>query len=217
MNHNFTNPRYKSKFWFYLTNPTLWFGFEQRLSDDLINVIGDTILLERAAYNYSTRFHRYLLYRVWGRKFIHIKEKPYSTTIINGSPRRWGIRLAGTFLSQRGVRWYHTSRVLNHPLPSKIHPLTMNFITKNPYAILGLIQHPTSDYGKLQQLSKKLLWPSPQKLYKTPNQNIINESRAMKLTETLEVNLVMRFKQLAQNGVIIGTYNSMKIGLNIPN
>jgi hypothetical protein len=122
---NFTNPRYKSQFWLYISSPTFWFGFEHQYSPDLLDVLNRTILLESIARKYSTRFRMNILYRIWGRRYITMKEKPYSSSISTGYPKRWGIRLAGHYSYLKGVRWFHSNRVLYAPLPDKLHPLTL--------------------------------------------------------------------------------------------
>jgi hypothetical protein len=212
---NFKNPYYHSRFWFYMANPTLWFGFEQQFHRDLKDVLERTILLESVIYKHYTKFHKDLLFRVWGYRFTTFSTKPYKADIVfTGSPKRWSIRVAGLYLKREGVRWFHSTRVVLSPLPEKIHPLTMYFVKNNPYAILALVNHPSTHFGQLQRVSKKVEWPTAEKMYKNLHPNIIFESKNTSLIETLEVNFVMRFKNLAPNGVLIGTYNSIKNRIN---
>lgn len=212
---NFANPRCYTNFWFYVRHAQYWYGFEHIYPPDLLDVIRRTCALEEIAYAHSRKLSRALLFRVWGRKntldIVALKAglKDYSKTIITGIPRRWSIRLAGCYYHKKGTRWFHSSSVLYNPLPNKIHPLTIHFIKKDPYAVLVLLNHPATDFTLVQRMTKQLNWPSPAHLY-TNYATIEVEPRSKTLMEVLEANFVMRFQCLIKEGVIIGTYKPMK-------
>jgi hypothetical protein len=202
---NFNHPRYYHRFWFYLPRAEYYFGFEYTYPPDLLDVIRKTCALEEIAYTHSTKYSDDLTNRVWGHK--HTLD--YSKTIMTGLPRKWPVRIAAFYWNKKRVRWYHTSTVLYSPISEKIHPLTIHFIKNNPYAILSLVNHPGQNFGLIQKVSKNVTWPTPKELYKDTSKILIeNENKT--LTDVLEVNLVVRFKSLAQNGVILGTYKPMK-------
>jgi hypothetical protein len=208
---NFANPRYYSKFWFYLPRAPQYFGFEYTYPPDLLNVIRKTCAFEERAYACSNRFKDDLSYRVWGRRHVSLKEKPYYKVVVTGYPKRWSMRIAAFYWQKKGIRWFHSSSVLYNPLPDKIHPLTIYFLKNNPYGILALLKHPGQNFGLIQKVSKNINWPSPSELYKDTSQTqIIVEPSSKTLTEVLEANFVIRFQSVVKKGVIIGTYKSMK-------
>ena len=65
------------------------------------------------------------------------------------------------------------------------------------------------------RLAAKKKFPSPSKLYSAYDTNkILLPENDTNLVETLESNLVMRFKCLTKDNIIIGTYNKMKSLIN---
>jgi hypothetical protein len=129
-----------------------------------------------------------------------------SEVVLLGQPRRWSIRVAGTFKSQYKIRWFHTSTPL---LTKPLHNLTIYFIKNDPMAVLALINHPKQNIALIQKLTKHIQWPQPRTLYKEIYPNILlNEDR--NLLEVIETNFVMNFASLANKGVILGVYKAMK-------
>jgi hypothetical protein len=213
---NFDKPRYYHRFWFYLPRAEYYFGFEYTYPPDLLEVIRKTCALEESI---SPRIRPYDLFnRTWGRRHIldlvALKRpgstpKEYSRTIITGFPRKWSIRIAAAYWDRERIRWFHTTRVLYHPISEKIHPLTIQFIKKDPFAILSLLNHPGQNFAAIQKASANVTWPTSKDLYgETSKVQIPNKSNT--LVEVLEINFVMRFQSLAQQGVILGTYQTMK-------
>lgn len=211
--HNFINPRYPLIFWSQLLNASFYYGFEQQFDPDIVSILGTTSLAYNEMYKHIIKRRKEVIYmyRVWGRRYsFNIKSNPMVKSIITGNPKRWSIRISAAYSSKTGIRWFHTSKILQNPLPNKIHTGTLYFIKNNPYAIIALINHPSSNFSSIQQITKKLIMPSPQTLYNNIPNNILLDNKKNTLIDTLESNFVMRFKPLTVNGVIVGTYNNMK-------
>ena len=212
---NFTNPRCYRKFWFYLPRAEYYFGFEYIYPPKLLDIIRKTCALEEIAYARFVKLSRPLPNRVWGLRrtldLVALKNKQanYARVSITGLPRKWSIRIAAYYWKYNGIRWFHTSTILHYPISERLHPLTIHFIKNNPYAILSLVNHPSQNFALIQKVSKNVQWPKPNELYKDTSNIVINNENKT-LTDVLEVNLAMRFESLAKNGVILGTYKSMR-------
>lgn len=90
-----------------------------------------------------------------------------------------------------------------------MHPFTIYFIKNNPAAILALLGQPNHDVALIQRLTKNLNWPQATRLYKSiPSNMQFDEQKT--LNDVLETNFVMNFNRLANNGVILGIYRTMK-------
>jgi hypothetical protein len=196
-------------FWFYLPRAEYYYGFEYKYPPDILNIIRKTCALEEIIYAHSNHFKNDLSRRVWGRKRTLDIATLKAKVTLTGHPRKWSIRIAAIYWNNKGVRWFHSSPVLYNPLPDKIHPLIIYFIKNNPYSILALLNHPGTNFGFIQRMTRHVIWPSPSVLYKDTSQ-IQLESRSKTLTEALEANFVIRFRPVVKNGVIIGTYIPMK-------
>lgn len=89
-----------------------------------------------------------------------------------------------------------------------LHPFTAKFI-KDPFVIFALLNKPEQNVVQIQNLSKNIkYWPKPEDLYKSDPNILLDPPKT--LTDVLEANFVMRFKKLAENNVILGTYKIMK-------
>ena len=212
---NFTKPRYYNRFWFYLPRAEHYFGFEYTYPEDLKDVIQRTVTLEESFSLKKNKQLNDLRNRLWGRRHIFNIEalksgrprSEYSKNIITGLPHRWSIRIAGFYHDTYKIRWYHTTKVLYNPL-NKLHPLTIKFVAHDPYTVLALLNHPANNFSHIQRLTKHNSWPSPEELYKPSN--LVIPHRTKTLIDVLEVNFIHRFKSLANDNVILGTYKSMK-------
>jgi hypothetical protein len=224
--HNFTNPRYSLNFWFYLHNPIFWYGFEQKFHPDLVDVLGRTMLVNYDRYINVTKRSNPLFKKVWSRKFVFDKVafnsklpgatfKNYSKYTITGNPHKWSLRIAARYWDTNNVRWFHSSTVLNYPLPN-IHPASIFFIKQNPYAILSFFNHPSINFSLIQKVTKNVTnWPKPSEIYKNTEDTYLDPSNT--LIDVLEANFVMSFKRLTNLGVIIGTYRSMRAAFGYNN
>jgi hypothetical protein len=217
---NFSNPRYKMKFWFLANNPGLWYGFSHTLDPSLQTIFDKIKFLENLQYNQFIQYKEKLIYKIHGYKSNNISIEKTAYPRIFGiktriRPYPWNMRIAAFYKNQYGVRWYHTTRVLLGPPGEKIlHPFTAKFLTC-PYALLALLNYPGLNIGKFTTLTKGYaFWLNADELYITHPNILVNKSKH--LINLLETNFVYRFKSLAEKGVIIGTYHSMqkKFGYN---
>lgn len=218
---NFTHPRYPRKFWVYMQAPKEYFGIVYPMSPILHTAVCNMLALNLAIIEHSRKFYNTdILYRSWGLRHIPgkiIKHAGAHTYFIpgyikySGDPKPWGFRLAAKYKKSHGVRWYHSSPMLYYPLPERIHPLTIHFIKNNVYALLAYTNKASLIYSDMQKITSKIKFPSPTELY-TPFDTalIMVPHDKTNLVETLEVNFVMRFKQLTYNNVVIGTYDKIK-------
>ena len=210
---NFTKPRYYLKFWFFAANTKLWYGFTHPLSAELQKIYDKTVALERLAYTRFIRHHFKLIFKIHGYKYnntsIRKKEYPKKYGIKVGVKHPYIVRVAASYKSKNGVRWFHSTRILLGPEKTLLHPFTAKFL-KDPYAILALLNKPGQSFNKIQQFTKAISnWPQPHDLYeKSLDPFLLDKHKT--LVDFLETNFVQRFKLLAEHNVVIGTYQAMK-------
>ena len=221
---NFFKLKYPRKFWIFMQSLEKYFGFVYKVSPQCYKNMMETLALEMAKKKASDIFYsKEILDRSWGIRYIktiYIKTNTSDYTIPGyykyfGNIKPWSFRLAAKYKKYNGVRWFHSTPRLQYPLPENIHPKTLFFIGNNIYALLAICNHPSLDYNVLQQIAAKKKFPSPSKLYSAyDTDKILLPENDTNLVETLESNLVMRFKCLTKDNIIIGTYNKMKSLIN---
>lgn len=139
-NQNFLKPRYPRVFWTYMQDPEEYFGFTYQMSPRLYEAMMKTLLLEITLKNASDVFYRQnILDRAWGIRHVNrtkIKTNVGDYTLPGyfkymGEPKSWSFRVAAKYKKYKGVRWFHTTSVLNYPLPDTLHPQTIRFVSHN--------------------------------------------------------------------------------------
>lgn len=192
------NPRYKSNFWDYFTNPEYYYGFMHELSPEILFRLNEICALENKKST-ALRHRKNLLYRVWGYKYVISDTLPRTITFVTiGKPQKWSVRIAGAYLKLYQAHWFHTSlRLLYCPKPGG-----------NPFLIANWLNSPISNYGLIQQASRNIVWPTNFYMYRNLNSNILMNN-PKKLPEFVENNFVMTLSPVTKLGWIIGTFNPM--------
>jgi hypothetical protein len=133
---------------------------------------------------------------------------PYFKNIRTGNPKPFCMRLKADYYTTVHVRWYHSSPTLYYPI-TPLNPLTLRAFTPTGYMdVLALVNHPGSNFTRIQQLAKNVAWPSPASIHVShPNVHLDHEPR--KFMNTMESNQVSSFHTLADKGVIVGTFPQM--------
>jgi len=152
----YSEPRYFKAFCTRLGNPEYYYGFKETTIDaELITKILSPNKMKPQNYRGS------LFFRIHGMRLTKNKNTTSgypSQIIIFGKPKRFPIRLAGTYYSRKHVRWFSTTRVLYSPV-KELHPWVPYFIKNNPWNVLAYVNHPSANFATLQKVTKNISFP----------------------------------------------------------